>query len=69
MKVSIISVCYNGEKTIRDTIASVLVQDYPEIEYIAIDGLSKDTTIDIVNEYREKFQRSFQNPIKVFMML
>ena len=62
MKVSIITVCYNGEKTIRDTIKSVLTQDYPDIEYIVIDGLSKDTTIDIVNEYRGKISKFISEP-------
>ena len=62
MKVSIITVCYNGEKTIRDTIKSVLTQDYPDIEYIVIDGLSKDTTIDIVNEYRGKISKIISEP-------
>ena len=51
MKISIITVCFNSEKTIRDTIESVLSQDYTEIEYIIVDGLSKDKTLDIVAEY------------------
>ena len=62
MKVSIITVCYNGEKTIRDTIKSVLTQDYSDIEYIVIDGRSKDTTIDIVNEYRGKISKIISEP-------
>ncbi|MDF2155705.1 glycosyltransferase family 2 protein [Vibrio sp. CAU 1672] len=51
MKVSIITVCYNSEQTIRDTIESVLNQTHEEIEYIVIDGLSSDGTMDIVQEY------------------
>ncbi len=62
MKVSIITVCYNSEKTIRDTIESVLVQNHPEIEYVVVDGLSTDTTIDIVNEYRGKISKIISEP-------
>ena len=57
MKVSIITVCFNSDKTIRDTIESVLAQDYPNIEYLVIDGLSKDNTMDIVNEYSGKISK------------
>lgn len=43
-KVSIITVVYNGAKTIEHTIQSVLNQSYRNIEYIIIDGLSTDGT-------------------------
>ena len=55
MPVSIITVCYNSEKTIAQTIGSVLDQTYHDIEYIIVDGNSTDNTMKIVEAYREKF--------------
>lgn len=55
MKISIITATYNSSKTLRDTIESVLNQTHNDIEYIIVDGLSKDNTIDIVKEYEPKF--------------
>ena len=62
MKVSIITVCLNSEKTIRDTIASVLSQDFPNIEYIIIDGGSKDKTLSIVHEYEDRIGKIINEP-------
>jgi glycosyltransferase involved in cell wall biosynthesis len=55
MKISIITVSFNSSSTIRDTIESVLNQTYPNIEYIVVDGCSKDKTIDILKEQEPKF--------------
>lgn len=50
MRVSIITSCYNREKTIRGSIESVLAQDYPDIEYIIVDGASTDGTVGVIRE-------------------
>lgn len=55
MKISIITVCYNSSLTIQDTIQSVLSQTYFDIEYIVIDGLSDDETVDIIKRYEPQF--------------
>ena len=50
-KISVITSVFNGEKTIEDTILSVLNQDYINFELIIVDGLSNDLTIKIVQKY------------------
>ena len=55
MLVTIITVCYNSEKTIAQTIESVLHQTYPDIEYLIVDGKSSDGTMKIVEDYRTAF--------------
>lgn len=54
MKISIITIAYNSAETIEDTIKSVLAQDYTNLEYIVVDGASKDNTMEIVNRYKDK---------------
>lgn len=55
MKISLITTTFNSGMTLRDTISSVLVQTFPTIEYIIIDGVSTDGTIEIIKEYECKF--------------
>ena len=50
-KISLITVCYNSEKTIEDTLKSVSVQTYPSIEYIIVDGRSTDSTNELISRY------------------
>lgn len=64
MKISIITVCYNAEKTIEDTIKSVLEQNYDDIEYIIIDGASTDKTLEIINPYRDRISYFISEPDK-----
>lgn len=54
MKVSIITVVYNGAEHIRNCIDSVVNQTYPDIEYLIIDGKSTDGTVEIVQSYGTK---------------
>lgn len=56
MKISIITVSFNSAQTIQDTIESVLSQDYPSVEYIVVDGASKDGTVDILKSYGDKIK-------------
>jgi len=53
MKVTIITVTYNSEECIEQCILSVLNQTYTNIEYIIIDGKSKDNTVNIIKKYAE----------------
>ena len=64
MKISIITVCYNSAKTIEKTFQSVQSQTYNNIEYIVVDGGSKDTTLDIVEKYKDLVSKSVSEPDK-----
>lgn len=56
MKVSIITVTYQSEKTLKDTLESVLKQTYSNYEHIIVDGKSKDATMQIVKQYEAKYE-------------
>lgn len=55
MKISLITITYNSDITLVDTLQSVLHQDQVDLEYIIIDGGSKDKTLSIVEEYSLQF--------------
>ena len=54
MKISLITACYNSAATIRTAIESVLSQKGVDVEYVVVDGGSKDGTVDIIKEYADK---------------
>ncbi len=62
MKVSVITIAYNAAETIRDTIESVLSQDYPDVEYIIVDGNSSDGTQEIVKSYGDQISKFISEP-------
>ncbi len=56
MKISVITISFNSAATIESTIASVLAQDHPDIEYIVKDGGSKDGTLEILKKYESRIK-------------
>ena len=56
MKISLITITYNSEKTLADTIQSVLKQTYIDIEYNLVDGASKDNTVSIIKQHEPLFE-------------
>lgn len=62
MKVSIITTCYNREKTIAQAIESVLGQDYPHIEYIVVDGMSQDRSLEVIRSYGSRITKVIAEP-------
>ena len=63
-KFSIITVTYNAGNVLEDTIQSVVSQTYRHVEYILIDGGSKDNTLDIADRYREHINKIVSEPDK-----
>lgn len=63
-KFSVITVCYNAQATLEDTIQSVIAQTYHHVEYIIVDGASKDRTLSIINRYRDRITTVVSEPDK-----
>ena len=55
--ISIITVCFNSNKTIKETIESVINQKYKNIEFIIIDGKSEDGTLETVYKYKDHISK------------
>lgn len=64
MKVTIITAVYNSMNHIGDAIQSVLSQNYPDIEYIVIDGGSTDGTLSVVKQYEGRISKIISEPDK-----
>ena len=63
-KISIVTIAYNCENEIEETILSVINQQYDNKEYLIIDGASKDGTMDVVNKYCDKIDVIISEPDK-----
>lgn len=55
LKLSLVSVTFNSDATLNDTIDSVLNQSFPNLEYIIVDGSSKDNTVNVIKKYESRF--------------
>ena len=63
-KYRIITVTYNAEAVLEDTIQSVISQTYHHEEYIIVDGASNDGTLSIIDRYRDRITRIVSEPDK-----
>lgn len=63
-RISVVTVCYNAVDIIETTILSVINQTYDNIEYIVIDGASKDGTLEVIEKYRDKISCLVSEPDK-----
>lgn len=64
MKISVITIAYNSGHSISDAIDSVLSQTYNDIEYIIVDGKSKDNTVEVVKSYGSRISKFVSEPDK-----
>src|SRR6266850_3639330 len=62
MKITIVTVCYNAERTIAETLESVAMQSHHDVENIVIDGASTDNTLKIVERYAGRLAHVLSEP-------
>lgn len=62
MKISIITTCFNREKTIAQSIESMLSQDYTNKEYVVIDGGSRDGSVELIKKYEASIDTFISEP-------
>ncbi|PWR04539.1 glycosyl transferase [Meridianimarinicoccus roseus] len=63
-RLTLLTACYNSAATVADTIRSVNLQDYPDIEHIIIDGASRDDTVDICRAEGRRIESIVSEPDK-----
>lgn len=61
-KISIITITFNSERYLEQTINSIATQTYTNIEYIVVDGGSSDATLEIINRYDSKIDKWLSEP-------
>ena len=64
MKISVITVCRNSEETIERTLQSVACQTCKDFEYIVVDGVSTDSTLEIIDKYKSHISKFISEPDK-----
>ncbi|MBR1538500.1 MAG: glycosyltransferase, partial [Bacteroidales bacterium] len=55
-RISVVTICYNARNVVEKTILSVVGQTYGNLEYLIIDGASKDGTMTVIDRYRERIE-------------
>ena len=62
MKITVITTAFNAVTTIEDTIQSVIHQTHPDVEYIVVDGASRDGTLDTLKKYHSYIKKFISEP-------